>query len=279
MDSFKILALGGGGSKGILHIGVLEELEERLGPLDKHFVDGVYGCSVGSIFGTLIAFGIPVAKIREIFLKNFSFSDIYKTFDMTKIDDIITGKGIFDHKLFEKKLIDSFNSIGFNVETKVMSDALIPLRIQASNITKGVSTIFRGNVPVLKAIMSSCAIPFIFRPVQINDSLYVDGGFLTNVLTTTIPLEEQQRTLTIAIIQTDSRISPSNLKSMNPVEFLNRMYKISCLYERCKHPYKNTAEIYFEKGSGYSVFSEDEKIEMISFGRTLFRDFCTKNAF
>lgn len=279
MDSFKILALGGGGSKGFLHLGALEELEERLGPLDKHFVDGVYGCSVGSIIATLLAFGIPVAKIREIFMKNFSFSDLYKTFDMTKIDEILKGKGIFDHKLFEKKLIDSFNSIGIPIEKKVMSDALIPLRIQASNITKGISTIFRGNVPVLKAIMSSCAIPFVFRPVQINDSLYVDGGFLTNVLTTTIPLEEQERTLSLSIVHSDPRISPSKLKSMNPVEFLYKMYKTSCLYERCKHPYKNTVNLHFEKGSGFSVFTDSELIEMISFGRTLFRDFCTKNAY
>lgn len=279
MDSFKILALGGGGSKGFLHIGVLEELEERLGPLHEHFVDGIYGCSVGSIIGTCIAFGIPVAKIREAFVKYFSFDDLYKTLDMTKIDDILKGKGVFDHKFFEKRLIETFNSLGISIENKVLGDALVPLRIQASNITKGIPTIFQKNVPVIKAVLSSCSIPFIFRPVQINDSLYVDGGFLTNVLTTTVPLDEQERTLTIAIVHTDPRISPSKLKSMNPLDFLYKMYKTSCLYERCKHPFKNTLEVYFDKGSGFSVFSEDEKNEMILFGRSLFRDFCTKNAY
>ena len=53
---FSILALGGGGLKGYLEIGAIEELEEHYGKLHETFHEGVYGCSIGSIIATCIAF-------------------------------------------------------------------------------------------------------------------------------------------------------------------------------------------------------------------------------
>jgi len=54
---FRALGLGGGGVKGILHIGALLELSKKQ---ELVFPDGVYGISVGSVIGTYIAFGLPV---------------------------------------------------------------------------------------------------------------------------------------------------------------------------------------------------------------------------
>jgi hypothetical protein len=85
MESFKILALSGGGSKGYLHIGALEILEEKVGNLHEYFKEGIYGCSVGSIIGTAIAFGIPLKKIKELF-KSLSFNELFKI-DM-KVEEI-----------------------------------------------------------------------------------------------------------------------------------------------------------------------------------------------
>ena len=97
MESFKILALSGGGSKGYLHIGALEILEEKVGNLHEYFKEGIYGCSVGSIIGTAIAFGIPLKKIKELF-KSLSFNELFKI-DM-KVEEIFIKKGIFNMDLF-----------------------------------------------------------------------------------------------------------------------------------------------------------------------------------
>jgi predicted acylesterase/phospholipase RssA len=273
MESFSILALGGGGAKGFLEVGTLLELEDIVGSLDKHFVDGIYGCSIGSIIATGIAFGLSMMQIHDLLFKHFSIDDIYKTLDMSKIDEMLKGKGVFDIKILETKLIHAFNSVGIQIEKKVLSDALIPLKIQSSNITKGVPTIFQNNVSVIKALSCSCAIPFIFKPVHLNDSLYVDGGFLTNVLTSIIPISEREKTLSIAIIQSDPSISPNKLRSMKPIEFLNKMYKTACLYERHKFSYKNTIELQYRNGSGFTSFTQSEKEEMILLGRSALRNF------
>lgn len=276
MQRFRILALGGGGTKGFLEVGALELLEERVGPLHEHFVDGVYGCSIGSILGTAVAFGVPVIKVRELF-KQFPVSELFKL-DMN-IGDIIAKKGIFSMDYLETKLVSAFNSIQIPIEKKNIGDALIPLRIQASNISKGIPTIFQKNVPVVKAILASSCIPFVFRPQQINDSLYVDGGFLTNVLMTTIPEADHEKTLCFSIIHSDPYITPAKLKTMNPVDYAYKMYKTSCLYERRKTPFKNNLDLFYDKGNGLTSWTPVEQDEMVLVGRTLTQNFLTERGY
>uniref|UniRef100_A0A6C0HF47 PNPLA domain-containing protein n=1 Tax=viral metagenome TaxID=1070528 RepID=A0A6C0HF47_9ZZZZ len=276
MQRFRILALGGGGTKGFLEVGALELLEERVGPLHEHFTEGVYGCSIGSILGTAVAFGVPVIKVRELF-KQFPVSELFKL-DMN-IGDIIAKKGIFSMDYLESKLISAFNSIQIPIEKKNIGDALVPLRIQASNISKGIPTIFQKNVPVVKAILASSCIPFVFRPQQINDSLYVDGGFLTNLLMTTIPEADHEKTLCFSIIHSDPHITPAKLKTMNPVDYAYKMYKTSCLYERKKTPIKNNLDLFYDKGNGLTSWTTVEQDEMILVGRTLTQNFLTERGY
>jgi predicted acylesterase/phospholipase RssA len=276
MQRFRILALGGGGTKGFLELGALELLEERVGPLHEHFTEGVYGCSIGSILGTAVAFGVPVAKARDLF-RQFPISEMFKL-DMN-IGDILAKKGIFSMDYLETKLISAFNSVQIPIEQKKIGDAIIPLRIQASNITKGIPTIFQKNVPVIKAILASSCIPFVFRPQQINDSLYVDGGFLTNVLMTIIPESEHDKTLSFSIIHSDPHISPAKLKTMNPVDYVYKMYKTSCLYERKKTPMKNNLDLFYDKGNGLTSWTTVEQDEMMLVGRTLTQNFLTERGY
>jgi len=56
-----VLALGGGGARGIAHIGVLEVLEREHIP-----VRAVAGTSIGAEIGAFLAVGTPVATIREL---------------------------------------------------------------------------------------------------------------------------------------------------------------------------------------------------------------------
>ena len=36
------------------------------------------------------------------------------------------------------------------------------------------------NIPVWKAILMSCAIPLIFKPIEWENKLYIDGGLVDN---------------------------------------------------------------------------------------------------
>ena len=54
------------------------------------------------------------------------------------------------------------------------------------------------------------------------------------------------------------------------------LYKISCLYEHYKNSYKNNIDLWYDKGSGVSDFTEDEKNEMILIGSKLCRRFISQ---
>ena len=67
---FRILSLAGGGYLGFYTACVLAELEEQAGePLGRRF-DLIAGTSVGGILAIALAFEIPMAKIRSLFLEN-----------------------------------------------------------------------------------------------------------------------------------------------------------------------------------------------------------------
>ncbi|MBW1796920.1 MAG: patatin-like phospholipase family protein [Deltaproteobacteria bacterium] len=58
---------------------------------------------------------------------------------------------------------------------KRFEDCETPLAIAATNLTQKKGTVFtRGNL--IKAIRASGAVPMLFKPVEIDGSLYVDGG-------------------------------------------------------------------------------------------------------
>ncbi|MBN1332299.1 MAG: patatin-like phospholipase family protein, partial [Synergistales bacterium] len=58
-----VLALSGGGTRGIAHIGILKVLEDENIP-----IAGIVGTSMGSIIGGLAACGIPADTLEDIVL-------------------------------------------------------------------------------------------------------------------------------------------------------------------------------------------------------------------
>jgi uncharacterized protein len=66
---FNVLALDGGGTKGVYTLGVLKELEAHLQkPLYQYF-DLIYGTSTGSIIASLLALGKTVTEIEAIYFQ------------------------------------------------------------------------------------------------------------------------------------------------------------------------------------------------------------------
>jgi NTE family protein len=70
---------------------------------------------------------------------------------------------------------DGFMRLLERLPVKRFEDCETPLAIAATNLTRKEETIFtRGNL--IKAIQASGAVPMLFKPVEIDGSLYVDGG-------------------------------------------------------------------------------------------------------
>jgi len=153
------IALGGGGTRGFAHLGVLKALEEK-----GINIDLVSGTSAGSIVGSLIASGKTSEEAFELMKKN-------ELTDFAKIKLPINGFMSLEN--MGEKLSKMLNAENF-------SDLKLPFHTAVTNILTGkIEYISKGNV--VKAVQASSSIPIIFSPVEINGQLYVDGGLLDNI--------------------------------------------------------------------------------------------------
>jgi NTE family protein len=276
---FKILALGGGGSKGYLHIGALKFLEEKYGNLQKKFTGGFYGCSIGSVFAIALAFGLNLEAIIRMSTMFSSLGNIVMdNLTVKGLESSIAKKGLFDLDTIQEFFAKMFDSEGINIRDKMIGDAPYPLFICSSNISRKKITVFKGQVPILQAMGASCCIPVLFCPKVINDNAYVDGGFLTDIILNYVPEQDRNKTLSISIIHDDPKIIPSKLEKMSTLNYLYGLYKVSCLYENKRNKCWNNLDLHHSLASGISDVGEKERNDMIAKGYDLTHSFFAKNS-
>lgn len=158
------IALSGGGVKGLCHAGVLKALEEQgIKP------DIISGVSSGAVVGALYADGYTPNEIAVLF-EDINFRN------MTKIR--IPNGGFFKTDIFQKFLTEKLRA-------KTFEELRIPLRVVATNLDKGLSTVFSSG-KLIEPIVASCSVPVLFSPKIINGVHYVDGGVLKNFPVSTI---------------------------------------------------------------------------------------------
>ena len=221
---FRTLGLGGGGVKGILHIGALLELSKKQ---ELVFPDGVYGSSVGSVIGSYIAFGLPINEESVLELKKqLKIQNFIGDVDLKSIARSFSLKGVYSMDLFEKFIVDLFQTNAIDIRTKVIGDAKMPLYIISSNLTKGTPTIFSKNVPVLDALKCSCAIPGVFMPQVLYNQIYIDGDFFAPCMDKFIPDLSKALCLSLKKRTIDNNFKPENIENMSPFAYIHDIYAL-----------------------------------------------------
>lgn len=159
------LALGGGGARGLAHIGVLKVLRNEGIP-----VDCISGTSMGGIVGAMAAAGLSVLEMEKI-----AFETVTKPTDALKLLDVslsqnglIKGSRVYD-------LMAS--TIG---PTRTFADLQHPLAVVAVDVLTGREVVLRDGL-VADAIRATISVPGVFVPVTMGPYRLVDGGVLNNV--------------------------------------------------------------------------------------------------
>lgn len=153
------LSLSGGGARGIAHIGVLQAFEEA--GLVPHLLSGT---SAGSIVGTLYAAGMRPSDMLQ-FVRESKF---WKIFQLGFQMDGLARLTYLQERLQEVIPEDDFGAL-----TK-------SLHVAITNLNKG-EIEYRNSGKLFQTVLASCSIPLIFKPIEINQELYVDGGLLSNL--------------------------------------------------------------------------------------------------
>jgi NTE family protein len=182
------LALGGGGAKGLAHIGVLEELESH--GIVPHYVAGT---SIGSIIGAVYALEGSTTHLRAR-AQQMIESDEFKDFGLGEF--YTADENIFER--FKKEVFEKFyfgrlfflkSHIKSNAAGKLFRDLFgdrtfrdckIHFACNALDIQTGEEIVFTSGL-IRNAVWASCAIPGILPPYHDGDRILVDGGVVDNV--------------------------------------------------------------------------------------------------
>lgn len=182
------IALGGGGAKGLAHIGVLEVLED-LG-VKPHFIAGT---SIGSVIGGIYALEGTAKYLKEKAVrmiqseefKNFGLDEFYKDSEniLERFKKEVFEKFYIGRLLFKRSHIktEAANRLFRNLfGDKTFDECKFFFTCNALDIQSGEEVIFKAG-SLAEAVWSSCAIPGIFPPFIKNEQILVDGGVVDNI--------------------------------------------------------------------------------------------------
>ncbi|RTE54889.1 phospholipase [Arenibacter aquaticus] len=152
------LVLSGGGVKGMAHIGLIRALNEF--GINAHMVSGT---SVGALIGALYANGNSVEEMLQFFKETPLFRYHFMT---------LLKPGLLDTERYFDLFVKYFPENSFEALQR-------KLYVVATDLQKGdEKTFYEGEL--IKPLLASAALPPVFSPVDIEGSLYADGGIMNN---------------------------------------------------------------------------------------------------
>ncbi|MBO7225357.1 MAG: patatin-like phospholipase family protein, partial [Bacteroidales bacterium] len=189
------VVLGGGGARGLAHLGVLRALEEANIPIDY-----ICGTSMGAIVGGLYAAGYSLDEISNLF-----YSPEFQYWVSGKVEDEYTY--YFKKKKPSAKVVtlsmDAEDKLKFQIPTSVvdpvqMDYAFMEIFSGATQVSKGdfdslmipffcvTADIESSKASIRRqgdlglAIRASMSFPFMFEPIEIDGKIMFAGGMYNN---------------------------------------------------------------------------------------------------
>jgi NTE family protein len=187
------LVLGGGGARGIAHIGVLRELERMRVP-----VHAIAGTSMGAIVGGLYASGMTPDELEEM-VASLDWANAFRDtprrqnksfrrkqddaaypirFELgVRKDGLRLPKGLVQGQQLQLILLERLLPVA---DVRNFDELPTPFRAVAANIATGDEYVMeKGDLAL--AIRASMSAPGVFSPVEIDGQMLVDGGLVGNV--------------------------------------------------------------------------------------------------
>ncbi len=182
--TIKHLVIPGGGPKGILSVGALEELHDN-NIWNINDIESIYATSAGTYISIMIAMKFSWKDIREYMIQR-PWHECY-AINADRILNAFQQNGLYNIDLVYTFLRPFFNTrdISINITMKDFHD-ITGVDLHFFTIELGsfcaidVNHTSFPDLPICKAVLMSCAIPMLVTPVLYEGKCYVDGGIITN---------------------------------------------------------------------------------------------------
>ncbi|MEO7000966.1 MAG: patatin-like phospholipase family protein [Ktedonobacterales bacterium] len=200
---YTAFVLSGGGARGALQVGALRALLERdIQP------DVIVGTSIGAWNGAWLAAHPTLGGMDEL-------ADIWRGL---RSEQVLLGRDILHAppqaltgvlmlaaaQRMTRGYPSLYSDAGVrqlltrSVGDRTFADLQTPLHIIAADLTSGTRAIFNEG-PLIPAILASSAIPGVFPPVRIGDSVYADGCALDSCSIETALQQGARRLFVLAV--------------------------------------------------------------------------------
>jgi len=168
-----VLVLGGGGGRGAAQLGILRALSERgIEP------DACVGTSVGALNAAVVT-SRPLPEALDLLERIWASPQTRAVFRAHPVRMLL-------NRVRRQPWLRGDDAIGDLVdfaigltEKSTFEELRRPLEIIVTDLLTGEPVVIsRGRLR--DPLRASCAVPFVFRPVQLGDRAYVDGGVTDN---------------------------------------------------------------------------------------------------
>ena len=183
------LALGGGGARGITHVGVLKALEKA-----GRVPDVIAGTSVGALMGGAYACRPKAADLENLLANalapesgeskplrlaaRLNWEDSAEASLLNRVvqsfrKEIFVGLALFRSGVMSTE--DLRRGVAAFLPDVDLAETRIPFTATAVDMLTGRPAWLRRG-PIIEAVMASCAMPGYMPPVPVGDALLMDGG-------------------------------------------------------------------------------------------------------
>lgn len=181
------VVFGGGGVKAAAHVGAHRALAEA-GILASHYL----GTSMGAVIAAMYATGLSQDEIERM------LATVNRR-DVARLRPLLALRGLTAPSLFRlEPLRETFERL---VPARAFGELRTPLTVTAVDLQTGALVLLGDAIPVpqsvghrpagvgiewtslgpevplIDALLATCALPFFYPPILIQGRRYVDGGF------------------------------------------------------------------------------------------------------
>ena len=223
-NRFETIVLSGGGTKGILQLGVLHYYHEKK-IYDQDYVHTYAACSIGGAISLLLVCGYTP---MEIFRQIYCMESIFNTGDCNAIWDVIKYMGLMSITKFTDKIENLvMNKLGKIPTLKELKDITgKTLIVTACNVTKMCVEYYtpdtKPNLGCINAIKITCNLPVIFQRIHYEDSYCIDGGLLDNFPIQKVDVPKGERKILGIVVEGNDVTLPDDT-------FLGYFYRLMLL--------------------------------------------------
>jgi NTE family protein len=166
------LVLGGGGMKGLAHVGALRALEER-----GWIPDVIVGTSIGALLGAAWANGFSTAELADVAL-SLVRADVFHVARRDIAVKLIRAPAIYRGAPLEALIRGFVGGLTFEELERRLVTASVDIN-SGMQVYWGLPGL--KHVSVADAVLASCALPGFFPPREIDGRFYVDGALADNL--------------------------------------------------------------------------------------------------